>query len=165
MPDRLLFHESVQSEIATNMKSTILVGCTALGLVTNVAVAQTLGIDWFTIDGGGRVSSGGPYRLSGTMGQPDAGISSGGLYSLGGGFLGDIKLIQAPGLPNLEIEDVNGSIRLFWPLSSDAWLLEQSPAVTGTWSQAVFLYSTNANTISASIQISEGKQFYRLRHK
>ena len=43
-------------------------------------------ISWSTIDGGGGTSSGGPYVLSGTIGQPDAAYSAGGQYELLGGF-------------------------------------------------------------------------------
>jgi len=43
-------------------------------------------IGWYTIDGGGGHSSGGPYTLTGTIGQPDAAYSSGGSYELLGGF-------------------------------------------------------------------------------
>jgi hypothetical protein len=43
-------------------------------------------IDWYTIDGGGGTSSSGPYTLSGTIGQPDAGWMRGGDYELLGGF-------------------------------------------------------------------------------
>lgn len=43
-------------------------------------------ISWYTIDGGGGTSSGGPYVLVGTIGQPDAGISSGGDYVLNSGY-------------------------------------------------------------------------------
>jgi len=43
-------------------------------------------LDWFTIDGGGGTSSGGPYTLTGTIGQPDAAYSAGGSYELLGGF-------------------------------------------------------------------------------
>jgi len=43
-------------------------------------------IPWHTIDGGGGVSSGGPYKLTGTIGQPDAAYSAGGDYELLGGF-------------------------------------------------------------------------------
>ncbi len=42
-------------------------------------------IVWSTIDGGG-TSSGGPYTLTGTIGQPDAAYSSGGNYEMLGGF-------------------------------------------------------------------------------
>ncbi len=43
-------------------------------------------IDWYTIDGGGGVSSGGDYVLTGTIGQPDAGYLDGDNYELLGGF-------------------------------------------------------------------------------
>lgn len=50
-------------------------------------------IDWWTIDGGGAsevVSGDGAYTLSGTIGQPDAGLleSADGSYTLSGGFWG-----------------------------------------------------------------------------
>ena len=43
-------------------------------------------LDWPTIDGGGGTSSGGPYTLTGTIGQPGAAYSAGGDYELLGGF-------------------------------------------------------------------------------
>ncbi|UCG47965.1 MAG: hypothetical protein JSU94_21105 [Phycisphaerales bacterium] len=43
-------------------------------------------IDWYTIDGGGGTSAGGPYVLTGTIGQPDAAYSSGGDYEMLAGF-------------------------------------------------------------------------------
>jgi len=53
------------------------------------ALAQGEGpydLSWHTIDGGGGRSSGGSYRLSGTIGQPDAGEIAGGDYELLSGF-------------------------------------------------------------------------------
>jgi hypothetical protein len=43
-------------------------------------------ISWYTIDGGGGTSSGGPYVVTGTIGQPDADWATGGVYELLGGF-------------------------------------------------------------------------------
>jgi hypothetical protein len=43
-------------------------------------------LSWYTIDGGGGRSTGGPYTLTGTIGQPDAAYSAGGNYELLGGF-------------------------------------------------------------------------------
>jgi hypothetical protein len=51
------------------------------------AGAQVLEIDWYTIDcGGAMFTTGGPYELSGTIGQSDAGVLSGGAFELAGGF-------------------------------------------------------------------------------
>jgi hypothetical protein len=49
-------------------------------------VADSLGISWWTVGGGGSTASGGAYTLSGTVGQTDAGMLSGGAYTLQGGF-------------------------------------------------------------------------------
>lgn len=58
-------------------------------LYVSLALGQSGGdyiLDWSTIDGGGGTSSGGQYRLTGTIGQPDAAYSAGGNYELLGGF-------------------------------------------------------------------------------
>jgi hypothetical protein len=54
-----------------------------------VSAADTYELSWWSIDGGGTMnSSAGEYSVSGTIGQPDAGIFSGGGYTLTGGFWG-----------------------------------------------------------------------------
>lgn len=57
-------------------------------VVVPLTLAQTgYDLSWWTVDGGGaRLSTGEGYRLSGTAGQPDAGLLEGGGYTLGGGF-------------------------------------------------------------------------------
>lgn len=49
-------------------------------------VGSGFDLSWSTIDGGGGTSTGGAYSLIGTLGQADAGIQSGGSYTLEGGF-------------------------------------------------------------------------------
>lgn len=63
-------------------------------------------LSWFTIDGGGLMSStGGNYSLAGTIGQPDAGTftspMAGGTFELVGGFWVSAPACACPG-------DVNG---------------------------------------------------------
>jgi hypothetical protein len=50
------------------------------------AGALDYAIDWQTIDAGGGRSTGGPYVLTGTIGQPDADWAEGGAYEVLGGF-------------------------------------------------------------------------------
>ena len=70
----------------------ILLVTIVLLLPVTVALAQSGGgydLSWSSVDGGGYTfSSGGAYILGGTVGQPDAGLLSGGNYTLGGGFWG-----------------------------------------------------------------------------
>ena len=56
----------------------------ALSLVT--AAQAQFSINWFSVDGGGGTSAGGPFSVSGTIGQPDAGSLAGGTFKLDGGF-------------------------------------------------------------------------------
>lgn len=50
-------------------------------------MGQEFDLAWHSIDGGGVMrSTGGGFELSGTIGQPDAGILNGGEFSLSGGF-------------------------------------------------------------------------------
>ena len=44
------------------------------------------GLDWFTVAGGGGTLSSASYSVSGTVGQADAGILTGPVYTLTGGF-------------------------------------------------------------------------------
>ena len=56
-------------------------------VISGVALsADSYELSWTTIDGGGGRSRGGPYTLTGTIGQPDAAYSAGGRYELLGGF-------------------------------------------------------------------------------
>ena len=61
----------------------------AFALFPIAALAQSYDLSWFTIDGGGNVSTGATYSVTGTIGQPDAGTLSGGSYSL----IGDRKSV------------------------------------------------------------------------
>ncbi|MBW8038982.1 MAG: hypothetical protein FVQ85_03170 [Planctomycetes bacterium] len=67
-------------------KQVILVTLLVLGLICSSSFGQ-YELSWYTVDGGGGRSSGGPYELLSTIGQPDAAYSAGGDYELLGGFL------------------------------------------------------------------------------
>ena len=127
------------------------------------AQAQNYSIDWFTIDGGGGTSAGSVYSVSGTIGQPDAGTLSGGSYTLAGGFWGIVSALQSPGAPLLSIQRIDGVVRVFWPMPSTGFVLDQSLTVTGTWSQVSFPYATNTTDISITVPSPAGNRFYQLR--
>jgi len=79
------------SRLAFNV-SRLLLLAVLFSLLAGAARAQSGGgydLTWSTIDGGGYTwSEGGGYSLGGTVGQPDAGVLSGGGYTLLGGFWG-----------------------------------------------------------------------------
>ncbi len=66
------------------MKTSQLIATLATLLAATAASA--IDLSKYTVDGGGSVSTGGGFVLSGTTGQPDAGYASGGGFDLSGGF-------------------------------------------------------------------------------
>jgi hypothetical protein len=65
-------------------------GAIAIAILLMIAdtpvAAQNLAVSWWTVDGGGGTSLAGPYSVSGTAGQPDAGAAVGGSFALSSGF-------------------------------------------------------------------------------
>ena len=108
-------------------------------LATMNLLAQSYSVDWFTIDGGGGVSSGGSYTLSGTIGQPDAGTLSGGNYTLEGGFWPGIVLPSSTGVaPTLSIQLSDNNVVVSWPSPSTGFVLQQTASLgTPTWNNVV----------------------------
>jgi hypothetical protein len=80
-----------EREVRHRAKSTARILC-VLGLLLGLAWAVQASspgpsLNWWTVDGGGWIfSSGAGFNLSGTAGQADAGVLTGGAYTLGGGF-------------------------------------------------------------------------------
>jgi len=122
--------------------------------------AQSYSIDWFTIDGGGGTSSGGPYTLSGTIGQADAGEMSGGNYTLQGGFW-SIFAVQVPGSPTLLILPAGlGLATISWNPNSPGFVLQMNNTVDNPagWTDAP---SGSANP--TTVPSTGNQKFYRLR--
>jgi hypothetical protein len=106
---------------------TVLTACAAAFMPFNRGAYD---LAWHSMDGGGGVSSGGIYALSGTIGQPDAGTTmTGGGYVLIGGF--------QPGLGSPEVglpcpADFDGSndvgVNDFFALLQNWGMCPASPA-------------------------------------
>lgn len=75
----------------TNGRTILIVALLALALVVTAGGLLAQGgfeISWWTVDGGGGVSTGDNYSVAGTIGQPDAGRMTGGDFEIVGGFWG-----------------------------------------------------------------------------
>ena len=86
-PDRS--GKPVWSARLRTMRGPLLAAC--LLLLASTVLAQSgegYELTWSTVDCGGGISSTGEgYSVVGTIGQPEAGLISGGDFSVGGGFL------------------------------------------------------------------------------
>jgi hypothetical protein len=127
------------------------------------ASSQELNLNWWSLDGGGGVSSGGGYVLIGTIGQPDAGLMSGGPYALFGGFWNRMILPR----PLLAIRaGPNRTVVISWLEAWDGYELEESPDVQpGRWTPVVPrpVVVGDQKQVSLPLPPSGSMKFYRLR--
>src|SRR5689334_16947121 len=132
--------------------------------------AQSFAIDWYTIDGGGGISTGGVYTLQGTIGQPDAGVMTGGGFTVVGGFWSIAAAVQTSGAPLLTVtrNPSTGAVTVSWPKPAEGWLLDQTAALASapaatSWSAVATPYQTNATHIFITVPAPAGDRYYRLR--
>ena len=90
-----------RSAVSRRVICAAVVFAVALALLAGVALANGgFEIPWFTADGGGATTSaGGDFALGGTAGQTDAGMLSGGGYTLAGGFWPGAEVLLYAYLP------------------------------------------------------------------
>ena len=139
----------------------------AVCLATTQTRAQTFGIDWHTVDGGGGTSTGSVYSVSGTIGQPDAGKMSGGNFTVDGGFWGIIAAVPTPGAPLLKIA-LNlplATITISWAAPSTGFSLQQNPLLgAGNWVGVTNVPSVVGGENRVTVSPPVGNHFYRLNY-
>jgi len=100
---------------------------------STASAATTTGFDvsWWTVDGGGGVSSGGGFEVTGTIGQPDAAsrlLSE--CWSVDPGFLGEYAVVATPGAPTLRVRLLNASyVRVSFNPGCGDWVLQRAAAL------------------------------------
>jgi len=120
---------------------TIRFGVILMTLYAGMGVAADYKIPWHTIDGGGGTSTGGPYTLTGTIGQPDTGVSSAGVYVNSAGYwpgnfgyvvnLTDLKLLAEAWMnigTNPADLDASGKVDMSDFAVLSCWWLNHCPA-------------------------------------
>ncbi len=137
-----------------------------LGTVANTLQAQTnYAIPWFKIAGGGAMqSTGGPYGLSGTIGQADAGRVASTGYRIEGGFWG--IAVQQLGYPVLSISGSGTNALVSWVSAETGFILQNTTnmatptAWTDTGLSPALFGTTNIVTVPLNPSV---KSFFRLR--
>ncbi len=134
------------------MKSILSLLILALGLPA--ALAQSYSLSWFTLDGGGGVSTGGVFAVNGTVGQPDAGVMTGGNFSLAGGFWGVVIPVQQSNAPVLFIANLqNGAVKVSWSPNTPEFVLQEAADLNPlpvAWTNAPAAWTNGAVLPAAS---------------
>ena len=132
-------------------------------LVANSSPAQ-YAIDWFSIDGGGGQSAGGPYTLTGTLGQLDAATSAGQAYTLQGGFWSAFAVVQTEGAPTLRIYQDGANVTLAWPSAAAGYQLQEALSLSPPeWKDVIAVPATLQSELRVNQTLQQGTRFFRLR--
>ena len=128
--------------------------------------AQSLTINWHKVAGGGGAGANGRFSLNGTSGQPDAGMMSGGPFSLTGGFWGVLAAVPTPGAPRLTItRTATNSVVISWPSPSTGFVLQQSSNLApALWNNIPQIPADNGTIKTVVISQPSGNFFFRLMH-
>ncbi len=129
-------------------------------MIPAFVIAQSYSIDWYKIAGGGGVSTGGVYQVSGTIGQHDAGgPMTGGPYSITGGFWALPTAVQVVGAPALTIVPAApGQATISWTPVTPGFVLQETLSL----SPANWVNSPSGAATPVTIPTSIPTKFYRL---
>ena len=134
-----------------------------LPLAVHAQIGGLYDLSWNTVDGGGITGAiGGPYSLNATVGQPDVGLASGGVYEWVGGFW-SLPIGIDDGGARLTITRIGFEVRVTWPAGGSDWVLETCPnlGASRAWSAVTPAPSGNSYTASAAT----GQSYFRLRKR
>jgi hypothetical protein len=131
-----------------------------LFILATTGKAQSFSVSWFKIAGGGGTCANGPYSLSGTSSQHDAGgPMTNGQYSVTGGFWALPTAVQTLGAPTLIIVRATaGQVTISWSPNTPGYVLQETLSLSPTnWT---FSSSGTNNPVTVPAQLAS--KFYRL---
>lgn len=126
-------------------------------------LAQQYSLRPAVIAGGGGISSGGSYRITGTLGQAVAGGPvTGGVYTAMTGFWSLPQAVQVGDGPALSIQvGVLGVTTISWAAPADAYVLQETTVL----GEGVWIDSPTFAANPVNIPTSAAARFYRLRRR
>src|SRR5262249_42198202 len=130
----------------------------------SLAIAQSYSIPSCVMAAGASTCANGQYALSGTIGQPDAGVLSHGSYTLSGGFW-TFEAVPTPGAPQLSIVRTGtNTVVVSWTSPSTGFHLEQtSDLATASWVAPLDPVLDNGIERFIIVNRPTGNRFYRLK--
>jgi hypothetical protein len=134
-------------------------------LIAARGFAGNLAVDQSSLDGGGGTCSGGRFSVTGSVGQPDAGMMRGGSFAVEAGLWSLFTVVQTPGAPVLKIVRSGATAVLSWPSAEGTFQLQSNPdlAVANGWANVPQNATTNNGSVSVTVPLSPGSKFFRLK--
>lgn len=145
-------------------RRTLLAAALSGGLILGPQ-AQSLTLDWITVDGGGGTAVGSGLELQISIGQPDAGMARGGPYVLDTGFWPDPFVWATTVPPALSVGRTPDGLALSWPAALGPVVLERAVLLGrgGAWDAVPVEPVPVGQDLRVVVSPGAGTAFYRLR--
>jgi hypothetical protein len=154
------------------MKTPSLVFAAAAALAGPLS-AQPFSISPSVIATGGGTATGGPFQLTGTIGQSEAGPRlSGGCLSVDPGFWGRYSLVATPGAPILHARQIEPNyVRVAFVPGCGAWVLQWTRVLETDPTATVWTDDDTGNLVLVGDELTRNfhvpswgpRLFFRLR--
>jgi hypothetical protein len=121
-------------------------------------------IDWFAFSSGAGTSSGGPYSVSGSLGQPATGAATGGgRFSVTGGFW-SLLAVQTQGAPWLTIVcSGTNTVLVSWPSAAPGYLLQENSDLDSlNWAASAEAVTDDGTNSLVIVSPPASNRYYRL---
>jgi hypothetical protein len=139
-----------------------------IGLSWTVGSAQIV-LNPSAMTAGGGVSTSARYRVQTSSGQPAAGSSHAGVFTLTGGYWSGAAAIQTPDAPRLDIRrDPSGAgLIVAWTGDAGDWVLQETTRLDAVtpWTDVRSAAHNTELEVQVSVATTAGIRFYRLRPK
>ncbi|NLH75050.1 MAG: hypothetical protein GX456_18540 [Verrucomicrobia bacterium] len=133
-----------------------------------VTWSESYSLHWWTGQGTAGTSTGGLYRVTGTVGQPNATpYLSRGRFTIIGGFWSWVTALQTQGAPYLKVTfTATNSVVVSWPMADGSgWVLQAANTLSAPsipWHTIPPPYQTNGEHLQYIEPVPYGTKFYRL---
>ena len=152
---------------------TILLLCAAAAVLVGTLSAQPFSISPAVIATGGGTASGGPFRLTGTIGQANAGPRlSGECLSVEPGFWGTYAVVTTPGAPILHVRQLDPNyVQVAFAPGCGAWVLQWTRVLETDPTATVWTDDDTGNLVLVGDELTRNfhvpswgsRLFFRLR--
>ena len=114
-----------------------------------------------TLPSGEKISSGGAYTVQGVLGPAQGVAMTGSAYSVDRSFF--TLIVETAGAPTMKIQVLGPDLIITWSGAANAFNLEQTSALSSTWSAVSAAQQTANGDIKVTIPLGAQNQFLRLK--
>jgi hypothetical protein len=158
--------DGVHCQSSKTMKTKLLI-LFSIGRLCVAGCAEPFEVQTTFVGNSGGTSHGGPFTVSGVIGQPESGTTDGGAFTVNGGWPAPLIVESGGEAPRLVLsyDPVAGTVIIVWPVSATGFELETTGDVgnSGGWSSPGLNPTVSGTNQQVTLPATGARQFLRLK--